>query len=214
MILRPLHRCHHPTLDSIPIGPRSRVFVAHGDSGGIVNDLWPVAPHNHRYGLTITRLHGDVEHVLFTETPWGPPWSERMRVMSIRTPLGDGVSEPTVRTTREGWFVSRPHRMTGVSETLKASDFHTVFWRRCAVWRVDEHRLNAPHPTRALGRIFADPLDRVYHPDSRSYADYVTTGRSAPAIAQYDDLYQPMAYDEAQAVLDRTGLGLTVWRPE
>lgn len=130
----PLANCHAPGLWSIPVDVRqeqvSRVFI---DTLGKVHTI---APHNHRYDLTLTVLRGLLAHTVWEPDnlgalamwrfEWHSPIQGEPGAFTLKDPNPTRYSLTTDQM-RQGEYVK-----------LEAHQFHSLVAEPGTVWMVTE----------------------------------------------------------------------------
>jgi len=180
MALVPLKRCHHPHIDSIPIGPHTRVFEAtRGPLPPIelpADRPWPVAPHQHAYDITLFVLRGVVTNVRF-ETATPDLFGVSLARLRLSTPL-------------------RPAAVAAVAPVRERGGFQVEVVRHSERWRFTHEPLPVGQPVRLPAEVFhtiecAQGAAWIVHEGPRRLEDpHALSPRSD--IAVYEDLYQPM----------------------
>lgn len=129
-----LANCHAPGLYSIPldVGTDSakRMFI---DTLGTVHT---VAPHNHRYALTLRVLRGRLAHTLWTPNDLGAVQMFRFEWLS---PLRGEAGRFELKCPEPTRFdLSTDHMVGGEYTSLDAEEFHSLVASPGTVWMVTE----------------------------------------------------------------------------
>lgn len=153
--------CHAPGLYSIPLQVEEtsceRMFI---DTLGTAATI---APHNHRYGLTLTVLRGVLTHHLWQPDPLG---AIEMWRHAWHSPLVEGgTGRFELKTPTPARFDISPDRMVaGEYVTLTPSQHHSLVTVPGTVWVVEEGLDQAEAETLWFAPTYEPDLTGLYVP--------------------------------------------------
>lgn len=159
--MQALANCHARGLYSIPLNVKEtsaeRMFI---DSLGQVHT---VAPHNHRYSLTLTILRGHIAHTIWTPSDFGAIAMYRYEWAS---PIeGETEGRFTLKSPEPTRFDLSTDLM-GPSEyvVLAAEQFHSLVAKPGTVWMVREGLDTYRSETLAFTPNYQPDLTGLYVP--------------------------------------------------
>lgn len=144
-MFKDLHRCHHPSLDSVGIDETRRAFVATAEVA--MNPLlFPIAAHNHGYGLKITVLRGTLTHYSFFKSHDSRATPIQLWPFAFESGVESGVPV-AYRTGFPSWWSMCQEALTPKDWiSLSSMAVHTVTWSADAIWMIEEVPCKVPMP--------------------------------------------------------------------